>query len=402
MDGYVTNVSNIITRIWFIRVHLFSFSSICILVTTVTIHVFLYNDKCQCFFYQKAADCPVTTTESTNNKCTSRFSRHKNKFTERSEVRHVGYLKVHKAGSTMMQNMFFRFGLKHNLTFLLPETTLYFHPSSMTPLKAINDHYDILAVHSKFSKSKYDKYLPSDKVNIAIVRDPLQRFFSAAYYYRDVRKNEHLLQIPRETLIHELINNHEKYDNAICPKLKNSMAKDFGFSQQIKETDTALILNYLRHLQKEFILVLVLERLDESLVLMKRCLHWKMSDIIFLRINSNEHGLVNLNKEWKEKHRKVNYLDYALYDFFEAILNSQIKVQDDGFKQEVDQFRHISNLTRVFCNTPDNYIKVLIIHASPWNSEFRVSRSDCKMMSMTETNFLSLLRERHIRMHGRS
>ena len=77
-------------------------------------------------------------------------------------------------------------------------------------------------------------------------------------------------------------------------------------------------------------------------------------------------------------------------------------MQEDGFKQEVDQFKRISNLTRAFCTTPDKNIKVLILHASPWNDEFRVSRRDCEMMSMTETDFLSLLRKRHIRMHGRS
>ncbi|WAR02627.1 hypothetical protein MAR_009185 [Mya arenaria] len=76
------------------------------------------------------------------------------------EVRHVGFLKVHKAGGSTIQNILFRFGILYN-------------------------------------ESVYARLLPRDAARVAIVRDPLEVMVSGAYYHRDVwgvdylRKNTH-------------------------------------------------------------------------------------------------------------------------------------------------------------------------------------------------------------------
>ena len=74
----------------------------------------------------------------------------------------------------MLQNIFFPFGLKRNLTFVL---RYFFNIAATLPVKP-SGHYDILASHSWYKKEHYDKIFPRNKVNIAIVREPTDRLIS--------------------------------------------------------------------------------------------------------------------------------------------------------------------------------------------------------------------------------
>jgi hypothetical protein len=93
------------------------------------------------------------------------------------EVRHIGFLKVHKAASSTMQNIFFRFGLKRNLTFVFTSHPNYFSriPERHLPLVKPRHRksYDIICTHGVFNYNVYSSLLPTDTVYIATVRDPL-------------------------------------------------------------------------------------------------------------------------------------------------------------------------------------------------------------------------------------
>lgn len=329
----------------------------------------------------------------------SRLLIHFNSSREIREIRHIGFLKVHKAGSTTMQNMFFRFGLKRNLTFVIPKNGNYFNSQSLVPVKK-GGHYDILAIHSIFRKDQFDKILPQDKVNIGIVREPLDRMISAAYYYRDVFGVPYLKQVPKDNLIQELISHPEKYDRGTFSETKNSMGMDFGFASSTKANEVDKILERLIFLDNEFRLVLVVERFLESLVLMKRYLGWQMSDILFIPSNSHEHADVYLTEEQKARHKRVSFLDYAVYDFFSKIFD--FKVQDEGplFQEEVKQFEKVLQQTKSFCEQSVSDTYRLEIPASEWNAKFEVSPSDCELMKLGEIKFLQNLRTRQIQMNG--
>ena len=316
-----------------------------------------------------------------------------------AEVRHIGFLKVHKAGSSTMQNIFFRFGLKRNLTFLIPATGNYFISNdSVMPVKPGN-HYDMLAVHSVYSKASFDQMLPLDKINIAIIREPLELMISAAYYYRDVFHNGYLRNIPNETFIKELVMQANKFDPGPFSRTRNSMGRDFGFNATTGEGDTKTILEKLNSLDKEFKLVLVMERFEESMVLMKRYLNWKMSDILFLQANHHKHSpVVKLTEKEKKKHKSTCFMDYAIYDFFTNIYRHKVKAEGPLFHNEVKQFQAVLKQVRSFCdqNTVDN----LEVTASSWNQDFMVTKSDCALMKLQEIKFLNNLRTRHKLMNG--
>ena len=311
------------------------------------------------------------------------------------EVRHIGFLKVHKAGSTTIQNMLFRFGLKRNLTFVIPKSGNTFSVSKTLPVKA-GGHYDILAIHTSFDKSIFDKMLPYDKVNIGIVREPLDRMISAAYYFR---RAYHLRSIS-EPFIQKLVNHPEKYDEQDFSQTKNAMGRDFGFEANTHESETDAILEKLKFLDKEFRLVLVLERFDECLVLLKRFLGWQVSDILYIPSNTGNHPKVNLTEEQKFKHKHTCFLDYAIYDFFSKIFDHKVQVEGPGFQDEVSYFQGLLKQTKTFCTHQEADAKMLDIKVSEWSSEFQVFRSDCELMLLRETKFVKRLRTRHMQMNS--
>ena len=316
------------------------------------------------------------------------------------EIRHIGFLKVHKAGSSTMQNIFFRFGLKRNLTFAIPRKSNYFKFKTILPVKQ-GGHYDILAFHAKlnFKKSDFDAILPEDKVNIAIIREPLKRMISAAYYYRNFG-SRYLKTIPKDNFISELIENPEKYEPGTFSNTRNSMAKDFGFSAKMKATEKGKIQKTLKLLDKEFKLVLLVERFDESLVLMKRILGWKMSDILYIPSKTKHHPIVNVTNAQRRKHEKTCFLDYAIYGYFSKVFDAKVMREGQMFELEVAHFKLLLQKTWDFCDDVQSKYEVLNFTSSPWHSPFEISPDDCELMRMKAVRFQRNLRERHIRMNG--
>lgn len=315
---------------------------------------------------------------------------------------HIGFLKVHKAGSTTMQNIFFRFGLKYNLTFVLPTKGHYFL-SSKTPMPVKpGNHNDILACHSVYSRKLFGSVLPKDSVNIGIVRKPLDRMISAAYYYRDVWKSPPLVKVPRANFIHNLINRPDLYETGPFTKTKNAMGQDFGFPSSVKINDTNIINTHLDLLKADFKQVLVMERFDESLILMKRTLNWELSDILYLKTNSHAHQPVLLSLDELEKFKSTCFLDYIIYDTFYEIFDRKVTHEGSGFMEEVEHFQSVLELVKQFCEDvmKSRAMTSLKLAKSVWNNSFEVTVQDCFFMNMKELKFVDFLKKRHISMNG--
>lgn len=325
--------------------------------------------------------------------------KHKTEDNNSSEIRHIGFLKVRKAGGSTMQNIFFRFGLDRNLTFVLPKTTNYFKVAASMPVKP-GGHYDILATHSWFRKEEYDKILPHDKVNIAIVREPMERFISAAHYYRDVFGFPYLKAVPVSHYIQELILHPEKYEKGRFSETRNSMGQDFGFEPTLKITDTDKISKKLKFLESEFKLVLITDRFEESLVLMKRFLHWKLKDILYISRNTHSHAPVNITEELRAKYRNTSFMDFAINEHFLKIFDKKVEKEGPEFQNEVEVLQNAFEKTSLYCNQKNitgNYIEFT---ATKWNNAFKLSETDCKILRKGENPFIAELKVRHKNMNS--
>ncbi|XP_060567600.1 galactose-3-O-sulfotransferase 2-like [Ruditapes philippinarum] len=318
------------------------------------------------------------------------------------KLKHFAFLKVHKAGSTTMQNIFFRFGLKNGLTFVLPKHGHYLkYARDVIPVKK-GAHYDILSNHiASFKNHFFKKFTPSDSVNIAIVREPLDRMISAAFYYREVWSTPYLKRIPKDRFILNLIRQSGKYEKDNLSKTRNSMGLDFGFPRSIKRSNKAEIKRRMERLQRNFKLVLVMEKFDESLVLLKRTMNWDISDIMYLPTNSHSHKKTHISKKDLAKFKSTNFLDYIIYNTFSSILDDKIKAGGQELKEEVEYFKSVLQMAKKFCDKgPAHRKEILKISESKWNKAFTFPYTECKYIKMEELDFVARLKTRHLRMNN--
>ncbi|XP_053402844.1 galactose-3-O-sulfotransferase 2-like [Mercenaria mercenaria] len=199
---------------------------------------------------------------------------------------------------------------------------------------------------------------------------------SSAFYYRDVFNVGYLKAIPHANFIHDLVNYPEKYDTAFFSHTRNSMGKDFGFHGDIEPRNTckSQIRKYLDQLNSDFLLVLIMENFDESLVMLKRVLNWSFHDIVYFKINSHKHEHTVLNSTEKAKFRNTSFLDFEIYEYFE-----------DDFYKEVEFFQTVLVKTSEFCLRKNSTeIVALSIGKSRWDEKFQVTQLDCEWMKTKE------------------
>ena len=295
-----------------------------------------------------------------------------------------------------MQNLLFRLALRHNLTVLLPRGGNYLFSRGAAMTVKRGNHFDIFACHTVFSNSVFG-LLPADSVKIGIIRDPLERAISAAYYYRDVFGTGYLKRIPGDKFIENLVSFPEKYDPSQFSYTRNSMGKDFGFGSGLKNQKDK-VNSHLDFLKKEFKAVMVMERFEESLVLLKRQLGWSLEDIIFLQTNSHHHKAVNLSDDQRNKFKDTCFLDYAIYDGFYPMFEAKIEAEGPTFPQEVSYFRSVLSKVKTFCDQGPTGDSALSVSESPWNPKFEISRTECDLMKKHEIKFITELRARHNKM----
>ncbi|XP_045186482.2 galactosylceramide sulfotransferase-like [Mercenaria mercenaria] len=311
-------------------------------------------------------------------------------------ITHVAFLKVHKTGSTTLQHLFYRFALRHKLNILLPERGNYLGKSLVIPLKP-GEHYDILACHSVYKKGWIDGLLPTDSVKIGIIREPVERMISAAYFFRDVYSIKYLKMIPRLNFIHNLVNFPEKYDVHFFSHPRNTMGRDFGFQSGIQRTNKSLIKKYLDYLNEQFSLVLIMEKINESLVMMKRLLNWSFIDILYFEMNSHKYLRTVLNATETAKLRNTSFLDFEIYDYFSAVFEMKLKQIGYDFYDEVTFYKTVLEQVRGFCLNKFKAEETRFqIPKSKWDGTFQVKMSDCELMQTDWKLFFSKVRSKYL------
>ena len=320
---------------------------------------------------------------------------------------------MHKAASSTVQNILYRFGSHRNLSFVLPYNTHYIskYPSkSYNALLGSPDYktgkYDILCNHVVFNHTKFKHLMYDDTIYIAIVREPLDQFISAAYYSKYVYPIKYLKKLNETTFIQDLINDPEKFEDLEKTQTFNHMAWDFGFVMnsigEVLELSDDAITFFISRLKNTFDLVMVVEYFDESLVMMKRLLNWSLKDILYVKLNQFESKKIhpsskaNVSNVDKAIFRRRNRLDYAIYDTFRDIFLQKMS-KEMYFKAEVKKFKTISNDVHAFCLEPIQMPskRQITFSASKWNTAFSVDEQDCKLMVKKELPFWKYLLRKH-------
>jgi len=300
--------------------------------------------------------------------------------------------------------MFYRFASKYSLNLVLPKsnkgnfnylgygTTL--NSKELVPLIA-GESYNILCNHVVYNRQAFRSIMPSDTMYVGILREPVAHFMSAFSYYgvgSIMREQTKHLPLSEINLMKAFLQNPYKHHTSeIIYYLNNKMSFDFGLDEK-DYGNSAAISEFISRLDEDFILVFILEYLDESLVLLKRILCWEMQDILYLSVNvrfsrgSQRNKSAKLNKKDIENLQNYNKADFLLYDFFKKRLLFQIQGADIDFQSELNQFRKIQSQVYVFCKKWRK--RNLIIFESKWNPMFTISPVDCLNMMRDELNLV--------------
>ncbi|XP_076439202.1 galactose-3-O-sulfotransferase 2-like [Babylonia areolata] len=321
------------------------------------------------------------------------------------EYHHLFFLKVHKAASTTVLNIIYRFALHRQLHVMLPKKGNILSERSKEWASAAVDlpngvnFFDVLCNHLVFNEDIIRNSLHTDVKFVGIVRHPLSQFESAFNFYRDQFPAKYLTSISGPNNITTYLKTPAEYEPGFNNSFThNRMSFDFGMGKEGLTGNDTEIRKYLDYLNRTFDLVMVSERFDESVILFKRLMRWQLRDVVYLQNNvytsqaqiSHRHPFT---EQEKRVHQTFNAADYALYEHFAKLLDKRLEAAGKEFKEEVATFQALRQRVTEYC-AANTTTQALRLESTPWSASFEVTPLDCQLMSVAELDFVSLMQRR--------
>lgn len=354
-------------------------------------------------------------------------------------VTNIYYIKVHKCGSTTLQNIIYRFGVHNNLTFAVFQCQDYMpFPNPAYSMYFVHDPsrkmFNIMPEHAMFKEDAYQSYMPNDTRVIAVIRHPML-YLESSFGFHGLARVFPLLS-KEKNKIEAFLNNPAPIDKKAfvgsskgCGPVRkpsytrNAIAYHFGFSQQWIE-ERMYVENFLKYIDKKVDLVLILEMFDESLILLKRFFNWTTRDIIYMPLWSlgfhkkeNFHSLSKIEEKVNliAKHRAWAPVDYLLYEHFSRKLDKLVELQPADYKDEVKYFKTIVIVkVKEFCQSMCNGLtpglfsatselgmkyltsKTLVLPKNQWHEEIKLDYRACVEMVLATHDYPMALRVKQV------
>ncbi|XP_032211387.1 galactose-3-O-sulfotransferase 2 isoform X3 [Mustela erminea] len=237
----------------------------------------------------------------------------------------VMFLKTHKTASSTVLNILFRFAETHNLSVALPAGSSFHlgypwlflarYVEGSEP-QGPQQRFNIMGNHLRFNLPEVQKVMPNDTFYFSIIRNPVFQLESAFTYYKDY--------VPAfrgaESLDAFLASPWTYYNQSVgLPNAfaRNNMWFDLGFDNNARADDEGYVRAHLADVERQFQLVLIAEYFDESMVLLRRALRWRLDDVVTFRLNSRSaRSVAPLTAVGRERAQRWCALDWQLYQHF--------------------------------------------------------------------------------------
>jgi hypothetical protein len=237
--------------------------------------------------------------------------------------------------------------------------------------------YDIFVIHTNYSHKFFTSIVRNPAI-IGVVRRPEKRIISHAFFFKLKTRSRQLQVLSDQNFINEVVKDTPRYG------VNKVISQYFGITNlDISENSLE---QYLLRLNSEFTLVIILEKLDESLILLKRLFRWSIYDVIYAAKKTRHREGIHLNASQIKHLEYTNKLEYAIYNFFNKELERKIRNAGDNFSQEVAQFKDILSQTDAFCLTPNNTVPFYTFPASRWDDSFSITTTDCYVIYEQDVN----------------
>lgn len=183
------------------------------------------------------------------------------------------------------------------------------------------------------------EYLPCPSTYITILREPVDRVIS--HYY-------HVLRTPRHPFYDESKNMslQDYVSSGIFSDLSNGQTRwisgvtEVGVLPTSRPLPTETLEIAKRNLQEHFTVVMLTERFDESLILLKRALGWRTRNILYTKhhVGRNRPPKDEIASDTLKLIERYNELDIQLYEFAKQMFEERISQQDSSFRRDLQTF----------------------------------------------------------------
>lgn len=244
--------------------------------------------------------------------------------------------------------------------------------------------FDILCNHVVFNHTMIRRFFPSDTKYVAIVRNPWQQVQSAYHYYSTVFRTKYLR---KAVTFDEFIHNQSRFEpkNPLRSYTNNRMSIDLGLTPR-HVTNPSYVTPFLRHLDSVFHLVLIADRFDESMVLLKRLFRWTMKDVVYRKLNSlkaKREKIPDPDPDLEKRFKRFDLFDVAVYEHYAKIFSQKVKSEGPDFADELQTFVNITKQVSEFCDAKTSGSELVIL-GSEWNEPFVVRRTECAVLKASE------------------
>ena len=354
-----------------------------------------------------------------------------NSYTEPNAVTDVYFIKVHKTGSSTVQNIFFRYAMNNHLRVATFNT-----PWGMTyPFKAkgkllfekyenTSKPFNFLCDHSIFDRKAVGIYLKKGYTTIGILREPLSQLRSTFAFW-DLHKTFRIEEKSNavEEFLHSGPAKYRKISGKLFSRVQNPQAFHYGY-HKVSDNRRHSIINFVQMLESNIDCMLMTDLFEESLIIMKRRLKWQLKDVLYrsLYVTNNK----NINKTAKENPRNdsdmkstlytFSAVDYNIYQYFLSKVRDTVNRNVNDIQGEIAHFKSVNGKVVQFCQMLchnlnqwclENYINnktqhciseylvsnLLNVQASKWNSRFSWSYLDCVKMQIPTVEYQNAFRK---------
>jgi hypothetical protein len=180
-------------------------------------------------------------------------------------------------------------------------------------------------------------FLPHPSIYLSVLRKPLSRIAS---YYRYARSSQsmhlHKQVVERDLSLEEFVCSDISHQ---LDNLQTRMLSGMGYSVGFGQCTAEMLEAAKRNIEVHFVVTGLVERYDETLLLLKNRLGWK--DILYYRVNTTDNNLrgAEITEAAAVCIQERNELDIALYEWVSARFAEDVAAQGPGFQRQLALYR---------------------------------------------------------------
>ena len=262
---------------------------------------------------------------------------------------------------------------------------------------------NFLCSHTRFNKKAVNFLFPKDASKyVTIVRNPVHQFESV-FNYMGLGRVFGFGNDPHESLkafLKKGIDFKDITKTSSSRLGRNPISFDLGLDYKFYQ-DAKAVNDYIEFLDKQFDVVMVADYFDESVVLLKRLLCWELEDVLYMKVNErlDKEKAATLSEDVIENIKRWNKADMLLFDHFNQSLWHKIKMEGEGFYEDLATYRRMKAELKEQCFT--NEVTTQRIYGNKMAKGFSLKSNlpadvkvKCERIIRTENNYLAYLRKK--------